>query len=156
MAGKVVSSREMEEAVRRAAKSWSRETGGAITMRARCTRCWRGKDVHPQSMQTPETCELEVLTSQEYFEELKDDLAMAEEMALYCRRGKEKTEIAEEMERHIQKLERRLGEGQESGEDQQPRRRRHADVDASDWTTEEEGEEEEQEEPDGEGVGDPS
>ena len=102
-----MSSRDLEEAVRILSAKWRKNTNGVMTLRPRCTRCWRGDGEHPETMRTPQTCKLLILSSEEYFAQLCSDLAAAEGAALSFLKGREKDNAVELLESHIQKLERR-------------------------------------------------
>ena len=110
-----MSSRELEEAVKILSTKWRKNTNGVMTLRPRCTRCWRGDGEHPETMRTPQTCKLLKLTAEEYFAQLSSDLAAAEGAALCFLRGKEKDNAVELLESHIQKLERRNERRDRSG-----------------------------------------
>ena len=112
----------------------------------------KATQLQPASQPTSQT---ENIVYGRVFSELSGDLEMAEEVALCFRRGREKDEAAELMERHIEKLEREIHE-LKSRDGRQPRRRRLVDVDTNDWMTDEEEEEEEEVEEESEGIADPS
>ena len=151
MAGIVVSSADLEEAVKMVRQKWRQKTNSVLTIRPRCMRCWRGDNDHPETMVTMGlACRLRKLTTSDYFGELSRDLDEAEKAAIYYMRGVVDEDVVNQMEKHIEKLERKTQE-LKGLLGRRPRRQREG-VDASEWETSGDEASEEEEE----SVADPS
>ena len=135
-----MSSSELEEAIERLRRLWQTKTNNALTIRDRCTNCWRGENEHLGRDAMGQVCTLKKLTPSVYFDQLKSDREEAERVAVLYSKSVADDDVIDQMEKHINQL---ASENQELKEarDQRPRRRHEGD-DATEWeTTGDEGDE---------------
>ena len=144
-----MSTTELEEAVRGAGEQWQTKTNGVLTIRDRCTKCWRGDNEHPDRAAVGLVCGLRRLTPSAYFDELAIDFVEAERAGVLYSKGLVDDDVVDQMERHIEELEGQIRVLKDSRNRRQRRqrrrrrRRRHDGVDATRETTGDEASEEE-------------
>ena len=131
MAGEAVSTTELEGNLEEARNQWNLRTQGVITIRGKCTNCWRNEGVH-QNRAMDSNCTLRKLTPSEYFKELVHDVEQSEKAALLYSKGTIDHDVMAQMEHHINQL---VVENSELRERYQRPRRRRRGVDASGWAT---------------------
>ena len=93
-----------------ARQKWQHKTNNVLTIRDRCTKCWRGSNEHPDNSDMGVACRLRKLTPSVYFEELVRDLDEVTKAAIYYSKGMVDEDMVDQMEKHIEELERQIKE----------------------------------------------